>query len=74
MLLFFMAKLFSGYRTLAKTFRVNGFFGGHIFRQFESILLLRELPGPVAGVYKWLSTPGRCRFGAFWGVLWLKTR
>jgi hypothetical protein len=31
---------------LAKTFRVDGFFvfGGHIFRRFKSIPLLRELP------------------------------
>jgi hypothetical protein len=48
------------------------FFGGHIFRQFKSILLLHELPGSVAGVYKWLLTPGR--FGVFGGVLWLKIR
>ena len=46
---------------LAKAFRVNGFlfFGGLIFRQFKSILLLRELLGSVAGVYKWLLAPGR---------------
>jgi hypothetical protein len=37
------------------------FFNGHIFRQFKSILLLRELPGSVAGVYKWLAT---------WPVQW----
>jgi hypothetical protein len=34
----------------------------------------RELPGSVAGVYKCLLTPGRWRFGVFWGVLWLKIR
>ena len=47
----------------------NGFFffGGHIFRQFKSILLLRELPGSVAGVYKWLLTPGRWPFWCFLG-------
>jgi hypothetical protein len=54
------------------------FFGGHIFRQFKSRPMPPELPGSVAGVYKWLLTPGRswqmAVFGAFWGVLWLKNR
>jgi hypothetical protein len=47
----------------------NGFlfFGGHIFRQFKSTLLLRELPGSVAGVYKCLLTPGRWPFWCFLG-------
>jgi hypothetical protein len=59
----------SDYRTLAKTLRVNGFllFGGNIFRQFKSILSLRVLPGSVAGVYKWLLTPGRWPFWCFLG-------
>jgi hypothetical protein len=53
----------------ASAFRVNGFFifGGHISRQFRSIFSLRELPGSVAGVYKWLLTPGRWPFWCFWG-------
>jgi hypothetical protein len=44
----------------------NGFFifGGHFFRQFKSIL--HELPGSVAGVYKWLLTPSRWPFWCFW--------
>jgi hypothetical protein len=47
----------------------NGFFffGGHIFRQFKSGLMPPELPGSVAGVYKWFLTPGRWPFWYFWG-------
>jgi hypothetical protein len=61
----------SDYRTFWP--RISGqrifFFGGHIFLQFKSKLLLRELPGSVAGVYKCLFTPGRRPFhGAFVGV------
>jgi hypothetical protein len=54
---------------LAKTFRVNGFFLLPVifFRQFKYILLLRELPGSVAGVYKWLLTPERWPFWCFLG-------
>jgi hypothetical protein len=37
------------------------FFGGHISRQFKSRVMLPELPGSVAGVYKWFLTPGRWR-------------
>jgi hypothetical protein len=51
-------------------------FGGRIFRYFKCRTKLPELSGsgPVAGVYKWLLTPADGRFGAFWGVLWLKIR
>jgi hypothetical protein len=59
----------SDYRTFWPRISANGFFlfGGHIFRQFNSILLLRELPGSVAGVYKGLLTPSRWLFWCFWG-------
>jgi hypothetical protein len=60
----------SDYRTLPTAVRVNGFFlifGDHIFRQFKFTLLLRELSGSVAGVYKWLLTPGRWPFWRFLG-------
>ena len=60
----------SDYRTFClQLFGLTDFliFGDHIFRQFKSILLLRELPGSVAGAYKWLLTPGRWPFWCFLG-------
>jgi hypothetical protein len=42
-------------------------FSGHIVRQFKSRPMPPELPGSVAGVYKWLLTPGRWPFWCFWG-------
>ena len=60
----------SDYRTFClQLFGLTEFFifGDHIFRQFKSILLLRELPGSVAGVYKWVLTPGRWPFWCFLG-------
>jgi hypothetical protein len=44
--------------SLASDFRFNGFLfsDGHIFRQLKCRTELPELPGSVAGVYKWLLT------------------
>jgi hypothetical protein len=55
-----LGSFFSGWRVLF-------IFGGHVFRQFGSIILLRELPGSVAGVYKWLLGPGGRSFWCFLG-------
>jgi hypothetical protein len=54
----------SDYRTFwLKLFGLMDFFP----RQFRCRLLLRELPGSVAGVYRWLLGPGSDgRFGACW--------
>jgi hypothetical protein len=48
----------------------NAFF---VFRQFKTILLLRELPGSVAGAYKWLLGPGTWPFWCFLGCFVAKT-